>query len=66
MSILFYRRPDYQSPWSAPINASECQRYIERAKGSAHAIPQGLSFDEVISNKPLPVSTSGPVAGIIS
>jgi hypothetical protein len=66
MSILFYRRPDYKSPWSTPLNASDCQRYIERTRGSAHAIPQGLSFDEIISNKPLPVSTSGPVAGGIS
>jgi len=66
MSVLFYRRPDYNSPWSAPINASDCQRYVERTKGSAHAIPQGLSFDEVINNKPLPVSASVPVARIIS
>jgi hypothetical protein len=66
MSILFYRRPDYNSPRSIPINASECQRYVERTRGSVYAIPQGLSFDEVTNNKPLPVSTSGPVARIIS
>ena len=65
MSILFYRRPDYTTPWSGPINVSDCQRYVERAKGSSQAIPQGLSFEEVISNKPLPVSVPVPVIEII-
>jgi hypothetical protein len=64
MSVLFYRRPDYNSPRSGPINASDCQRYVERAKGTAHAIPKGLSFEEVIDNKPLPVSASVPIARI--
>lgn len=57
MSVLFYRRPDYISKPTSPINASDCAKYVERAKGSERAIPPGLSFEEVLNNKPLPVST---------
>jgi hypothetical protein len=56
MSVLFYRRPDYISKPSSPINASDCAKYVARAKGSERAIPPGLSFEEVLNNKPLPVS----------
>jgi hypothetical protein len=56
MSVLFYRRPDYLNKATGPINATECQRYVERAKNAERAIPPGLSFDEVINNKALPVS----------
>jgi hypothetical protein len=58
MSVLFYRRPDYISKPTSPINASDCAKYVERAKGSERAIPHGLSFEEVLNNKPLPVSPS--------
>lgn len=61
MSILFYRRPDYLNPRSSPLNQSECARYVERAKGSERAIPEGLGFDNVISNKTLPVGTHADV-----
>lgn len=54
MSILFYRRPDYLNKPSGPINATECQRYVERAKNSERAIPQGLSFEDVMNKKALP------------
>jgi len=58
MSILFYRRPDYVRKPNGPLNPSDCARYVERAKGSERSIPAGLSFEEVINNKPLPVSTA--------
>ncbi|CZR53050.1 uncharacterized protein PAC_02928 [Phialocephala subalpina] len=54
MSILFYRRPDYLNKSSGPINATECARYVKRAKNSERAIPQGLSFEDVMNNKALP------------
>lgn len=56
MSVLFYRRPDYISKPTSPINASDCAKYVEEAKASERAIPPGLSFEEVINDKPLPVS----------
>jgi hypothetical protein len=56
MSILFYRRPDYLAKPNGPINATECQQYAERATLTKRAIPNGLSFDEVIEGKTLPVS----------
>ncbi|KAM3079388.1 hypothetical protein ACMFMG_005820 [Clarireedia jacksonii] len=54
MSILFYRRPDYTTNSAAPLNASECQRYVERARNCERAIPPGLSFEDVIENRSLP------------
>ncbi len=56
MSILFYRRPDYTAQPRGPLNASDCAKYIERARSSGRAIPPGLSFEEIIGNKALPVS----------
>lgn len=56
MSVLFYRRPDYTSMPNAPINVSDCAKYVARAKVSGRAIPPGLSFEDVLNNKPLPVS----------
>jgi hypothetical protein len=71
MSILFYRRPDYFNLPSGPIHATECARYVERAKSSnselfkegnilmfiesERTIPNGLSFEEALNNKALPV-----------
>jgi hypothetical protein len=33
MSVLFYHQPDYLNKASGPMNASDCARYVERAKG---------------------------------
>ncbi|APA16092.1 hypothetical protein SS1G_10234 [Sclerotinia sclerotiorum 1980 UF-70] len=54
MSVLFYKRPDYTNKANGPINATECQRYAERAKNSERAIPPGLSFENVVENRSLP------------
>lgn len=54
MSVLFYRRPDYLAKSTGPLNKTECQVYVDRAKKSERAIPKGLSFDEVVENKALP------------
>jgi len=54
MSVLFYRRPDYLNKSSGPINSTECARYVERAKKCERQIPDGLSFDDVLSHKSLP------------
>ncbi|ESZ91667.1 hypothetical protein SBOR_7924 [Sclerotinia borealis F-4128] len=54
MSLLFYRRPDYTNKTTGPINATECQRYVARARNSERAIPPGLSFEDVIGNRSLP------------
>lgn len=72
MSVLFYRRPDYLNKEGGPITNSTCQRYVERAKSelydsghsynadffsdSERAIPNGLSFEDIMDNKALPVS----------
>jgi len=58
MSVLFYRRPDYLNKPDGPINTADCQKYAERAKNAERIIPPGLSFDEVMNNKALPVSDS--------
>jgi hypothetical protein len=57
MSILFYRRPDYVNRPAGPLNQEDCQKYVERTKNNKNAIPPELSFDKVISNEALPVST---------
>ncbi|RDW89173.1 hypothetical protein BP6252_01205 [Coleophoma cylindrospora] len=54
MSVLFYRRPDYLNKASGPLNATECARYAERAKHSERAIPDGLSFENIVANKAMP------------
>lgn len=54
MSVLFYRRPDYLAKSMGPLNKTECQIYVERAKKSERAIPKGLSFDDIVENKALP------------
>lgn len=59
MSILFYRRPDYLGKSNTPITSTECARYVDRAKKSERAIPKGLSYEDVMSNKSLPVSCTG-------
>lgn len=57
MSILFYRRPDYVSRTNGPLNRAECQRYVERTANNKRGIPEELSFDNVLANKALPVSS---------
>ncbi|PVH80780.1 regulator of G protein-like protein [Cadophora sp. DSE1049] len=54
MSVLFYRRPNYFHMPGGPINAKDCARYLERAKNSERAIPEGLSFEHVLNNRTLP------------
>ncbi|KAH8687866.1 regulator of G protein-like protein [Tricladium varicosporioides] len=54
MSILFYRRPDYLNKPNGPINPSDCDLYVERAKKSERIIPEGLSFEDIINKKTLP------------
>lgn len=56
MSVLFYRRPDYLAKPKGPIGATECMRYVERAKNSERIIPKGLTFDDVVQQRSLPVS----------
>lgn len=60
MSVLFYRRPDYVERTDGPLNWEDCQKYVERTKGNRHNIPQELSFENVVNNKALPVSTNPP------
>ena len=55
MSVLFYRRPDYLAKPVGPITSTECMRYVERAKNSERAIPKGLSFEDVMQQRSLPV-----------
>ncbi|ATZ57015.1 hypothetical protein BCIN_14g02050 [Botrytis cinerea B05.10] len=54
MSLLFYKRPDYTNKVNGPLNATECQRYVARAKNSERTIPPGLRFEDVIENQSLP------------
>ncbi|SZF05347.1 unnamed protein product [Blumeria hordei] len=54
MALLFYRRPDYLAISKEPITASDCTRFIERAKNSNQSIPTGLAFKEVLANRSLP------------
>ncbi|KAG4031802.1 hypothetical protein MFRU_008g01610 [Monilinia fructicola] len=54
MSLLFYKRPDYTNKANGPINATECQRYVARAKNSERTIPPGLTFEDVLENRSLP------------
>lgn len=54
MALLFYKRPDYVNKHQGPVTSSDCFRYVERAKNSKQTIPEGLSFENVISNLSLP------------
>ncbi|KAH7419829.1 regulator of G protein-like protein [Cadophora sp. MPI-SDFR-AT-0126] len=54
MSVLFHRRPNYFHMPVGPINAKDCARYLERAKNSERAIPEGLSFENILDNRTLP------------
>ncbi|KAG4429789.1 hypothetical protein IFR05_014725 [Cadophora sp. M221] len=54
MPVLFYRRPDFFHMAPGPINAKDCARYLERARNSERAIPEGLSFEDVINDRTLP------------
>ncbi|KAI0999137.1 hypothetical protein K3495_g9057 [Podosphaera aphanis] len=54
MALLFYKRPDYMNKHQGPITSSECSHYVERARNSKQAIPEGLSFEKVMCNLSLP------------
>ncbi|MCJ1420449.1 hypothetical protein MMC32_006806 [Xylographa parallela] len=54
MSVLFYKRPDHIEKLDGPLDSSSCQKYSERAACSRAAIPESLSFDNVINGKTLP------------
>lgn len=56
MSVLFYKRPSYVERPQGPINAKDCQKYVERLKTSKGAVPEELSFDNMMIGKTLPVS----------
>lgn len=58
MSVLFYRRPSYVEQPAGPLNQEDCQKYVERMRNHKSAVPPELSFERVINNETLPVSTA--------
>lgn len=52
MSILLYRRPDYVAKLDGPMDAADYQKNIERSR---KAIPIELCFENVVSNRAMPV-----------
>ncbi|KAF2137323.1 uncharacterized protein K452DRAFT_302080 [Aplosporella prunicola CBS 121167] len=54
MSILFYRRPSFVERPDGPLNGKACQRMVERTQNGRRAIPDELSFENIMSNKALP------------
>ena len=56
MSVLFYKRPDYIQKPTGPLDLSSCQKNAERAACSKAAIPDNLSFENIIEGRTLPVS----------
>ncbi|QDS67512.1 hypothetical protein FKW77_001639 [Venturia effusa] len=57
MSILFYRRPSYVDRPAGPINQEDCQKFVERTKNNKNAIPDELSFDNILNGRTLPPAT---------
>ena len=55
MSLLFYKRPDYVAKNPGPMNASDYQEYLEKSRRS---IPTQLCFENVVSNRAMPVRPS--------
>ncbi|CAG8958179.1 hypothetical protein HYFRA_00000531 [Hymenoscyphus fraxineus] len=49
--LLLYRRPDYLNRPVGPIQATDCARFIERAKKTENTIPEDLSFDKIINRE---------------
>ena len=55
MSLLFYKRPDYVAKNPGPMEASDYQKYLEKSRRS---IPTELCFENVVSNRAMPVRSS--------
>ena len=58
MSILFYKRPLYIPRPEGPLDAANCEAYIDKADKCKAAIPPELSFERVLGNKSEPVRTT--------
>jgi hypothetical protein len=56
MSVLFYKRPNYVNRPAGPLNQADCQKFVERTKNNKNAIPEELSFDNILNHKTKPVS----------
>ncbi len=55
MSILFYQRPDYIAKPKGSLDASQCQKYVDRATSYRSEIPPELSFETILADQALPV-----------
>ena len=55
MSILFYKRPKYVQKPEGPLDAINCQAYIDRSQKCKAVIPPELSFEQIVGNKAAPV-----------
>ena len=53
MSLLFYRRPEYVAKNHGRMDTSDFQKYLEKQRA---AIPQQLCFENVVTNRAMPVS----------
>lgn len=58
MSVLFYKRPNYIDRSAGPLNQEDCQKFVERTKNNKNAIPDELSFENILDHKTKPVSKS--------
>ena len=56
MSILFYKRPIHVPKEAGPLCTSNCQKYVKRAGASKDSIPEGLSLENIIDGRTLPVA----------
>ena len=55
MSILSYKRPRYVERVDGPLSLSGCQKYVNRTRDYKVDIPVEISFENVISNRSMPV-----------
>ena len=53
MSILFYKSPDYIARPKGPLDASQCQKYVDRMRSCKSGIPEEVSFERVLADKAL-------------
>ena len=58
MSILFYKKPFYIDKEAGPLSGANCQKYVERAGLLKDAIPEELSFENIVEGRTLQVSLS--------
>jgi hypothetical protein len=63
MSVLFYSRPNYVDRPAGPLNQEDCQKFVEKTKNHKNAIPEELSFDNIMNHKTKPVSISDQPRG---